>query len=93
MSLSVSVPSPRILIPRVQLSPVVRQRIMDSPKRTRVSPKRVYKKHVSPAKRSQAYKTNQQKFRSNPNINPETGRKIKSTGQKYKSLVAYYGLP
>lgn len=79
MSLHISLPSPRLLIPRVQLSP------------RRQSP--TVKKISSVNRRTQNFKMNQQKFYKRPSINPETNRKIKIDGKTYKKLVTIYGQP
>jgi hypothetical protein len=100
MSFTLSIPSPRLLVPRVQLSPV-RQRV--SPVRRIHSPRRqtsIVRKTRSPRRpiynsktRAIYYKTNKQKFHTNPHINPETNRKIKQGGKTYQRLVTIYGMP
>lgn len=90
MSLSVTLPSPSRIIPRIQLSPRVRQKVIDFKK----SPKRYYRKQLkSPNKRTKSYLMNQRQFHAHPHVNPETNRKIKVHGKTYKRLVDIYGMP
>ena len=90
MSLSVRLPSPSRIIPKIQLSPRVRQKIVE----IQASPKKYIRRPVrSPNKRTKAYLINKQKFHSNPNVNPETNRKIKRNSKTYKKLVDVYGMP
>src|SRR6516164_2889987 len=39
------------------------------------------------------YKKLQRQFKTNPSVNPETGRKIDKNGVTYKQLVYKYGSP
>lgn len=68
-------------IPKVKLSPQIRQKIT------------TLKKKISPTKKSPTFKINKGNFYSNPQVNPETNRKIKINGPTYKKLVTKYGPP
>jgi hypothetical protein len=84
-----SLPSPSKSLPKIQLSPRVRQKIIE----IRKSPKKYKKSLKSPHKRTKAFVNYQRQFHSNPSVNPETNRKIKRSGKTYKRLVTVYGSP
>jgi len=90
-------PSPKV-IPRVRLSPSVKQRPIVPPetvKLIQVIPPIIMK--PAPAAPSPRHKStfliNKKKFRNNPDINPISGRSIKRGGYRYKQLVTVYGEP
>jgi hypothetical protein len=84
--------SPKI-IPKVQLSPQIKQKIAENQKISKIKQINKKPKVKSPNKRTKLYRLNKQKFIHNPGVNPETNRKIKQGGRTYKNLVSFYGTP
>ena len=94
--------SPVRIIPRVHLSPKIKQKTQ-SPrpsgikKRGRKSPKKLVspKRITSPYQksRSKVFLAQRESFRKNPTINPVSNRQIKVNGDVYKKLVKLYGKP
>lgn len=80
--------SPGRIIPRVRLSPKIKQKIQSPQKK---SPKRI--KSPYQKSRSKVFMENRERFRKNPNVNPITNRQIKMNGDTYKKLVKLYGKP
>lgn len=78
-------------IPKVKLSPQIRQKITTLKKK--ISPTKKSPTKRSPIKKSPTFKINKGNFYSNPQVNPETNRKIKINGPTYKKLVTKYGPP
>lgn len=77
-------------IPKIKLSPQIRQKVAALKKKK--SPMHIKKQHTKSPRKNE-FKTNKGNFFSNPEINPETKRKIKINGPTYKKLVTKYGFP
>lgn len=90
--------SPVRIIPRVHLSPKIKQKTQ-SPRKIVKKRKSPIKRLVSPKKspyqksRSKVFLAQRESFRKNPTINPVSNRQIKVNGDTYKKLVKLYGKP
>jgi len=92
--------SPTRTIPRVHLSPKIKNLTRNNVKKTKSPFKNIRRKspiRKSPIRksprRSKVFILNRESFRTNPTVNPITNRQIKENGDTYKKLVKLYGKP